>query len=106
MTSRPPRRPPDGSGQGQLFEHLLLFFERLADRAPLLLIVEDVHWADRSTLELLGFLSRNLRRGRILVLVTYRSDELHRRHPLMPFLAEQERNGRVGTGRARPLRPR
>ncbi len=87
---------PDGSGQGQPFEHVLLLLERLADRAPVLLMVEDIHWADRSTLELLGFLGRNLRRGRILVLITYRSDELHRRHPLMRFLVEQERNSRVG----------
>ncbi len=54
-------------------------------------VIEDIHWADRSTLELLGFLARNLREGPIVVLATYRSDELHRRHPLMPFLAEPVR---------------
>src|SRR6266511_1644696 len=58
------------------------------------LVVEDLHWADRSTRNLLGFLVRNLRGGVALVL-TYRSDELHRRHPLRGFLAELERSGRV-----------
>jgi DNA-binding CsgD family transcriptional regulator/tetratricopeptide (TPR) repeat protein len=87
--------PPNSSAQGRLFEHLLLLFERLGTRAPLLVVIEDVHWADRSTLELLGFLARNLRRGPIVVMVSYRSDELHGRHPLLQFLAEQERSGRA-----------
>ncbi len=87
--------PPNSSAQGRLFEHLLLLFERLATQAPLLVVIEDVHWADRSTLELLGFLARNLRQGPIVLVVSYRSDELHRRHPLLPFLAEQERSGRA-----------
>jgi DNA-binding CsgD family transcriptional regulator/tetratricopeptide (TPR) repeat protein len=87
--------PPNSSAQGRLFEHLLFLFERLAARAPLLVVFEDVHWADRSTLELLGFLARNLRRGPIVLVVSYRSDELHRRHPLLPFLTEQERSGRA-----------
>ena len=86
---------PDSSAQGRLFEQLFLFLERLAGQASLVLVIEDVHWADESSLEFLGFLSRNLRRGPILVLVTYRSDELDRRHTLMPFLAEQERSGRA-----------
>jgi DNA-binding CsgD family transcriptional regulator/tetratricopeptide (TPR) repeat protein len=55
---------------------------------------EDLHWADQSTRDLLGFLVRNLRSGVALVL-TYRSDELHRRHPLRPFLAELDRSGRI-----------
>jgi DNA-binding CsgD family transcriptional regulator/tetratricopeptide (TPR) repeat protein len=71
----------------RLFELLLGVLHRLAERAPVLLVVEDLHWADRSTRDLLGFLVRNLRGGAALVL-TYRSDELHRRHPLRPFLAE------------------
>jgi predicted ATPase len=59
-----------------------------------LLVIEDLHWADQSTRDLLGFLIHNLRGGVALVL-TYRSDELHRRHPLRPFLAELDRSGRV-----------
>ena len=87
--------PEDGAlVPGRLFELLLGVLHRLAARGPLLLVVEDLHWADRSTRDLLGFLVRNLRAGVALVL-TYRSDELHRRHPLRPFLAELDRSGRA-----------
>jgi DNA-binding CsgD family transcriptional regulator/tetratricopeptide (TPR) repeat protein len=79
---------------GRMFELLLGVLHGIADRRPLLLTVEDLHWADRSTRDLLGFLVRNLRGGIVLAL-TYRSDEMHRRHPLRPFLAEMERGGRV-----------
>jgi DNA-binding CsgD family transcriptional regulator/tetratricopeptide (TPR) repeat protein len=78
----------------RLFELLLGVLHRLAETGPLLVVVEDLHWADRSTLDLLGFLVRNLRGGVALVL-TYRTDELHRRHPLRPFLAELDRSGRA-----------
>jgi predicted ATPase len=89
------------SGQARLFEAVLALLERLADRSPTMLVVEDLHWADRSTLDLLTFLHRNLQAGLLLVL-TYRTDELHRRHPLRPFLAELDRSGRadrLGVGR-------
>ncbi len=84
-----------GSAQGRLFELLLGVLERLAARTPLALIVEDLHWSDRSTRDLLGFLVRNLRDAAVVMVFTYRSDELHRRHPLLPFLAELQRTGRV-----------
>jgi DNA-binding CsgD family transcriptional regulator/tetratricopeptide (TPR) repeat protein len=84
-----------GSAQGRLFELVLGVLERLGARSPLALIVEDLHWSDRSTRDLLGFLVRNLREARVALVLTYRSDELHRRHPLLPFLAELERSGRV-----------
>jgi predicted ATPase len=82
------------SGQAQLFEAFLAVLERLADRFPTLLVLEDLHWADRSTLDLLAFLHRNLRSGLLLVL-TYRTDELHRGHRLRPFLAGLDRSGRA-----------
>jgi predicted ATPase/DNA-binding CsgD family transcriptional regulator len=78
-------------GTGRLFELVLGVFVRLAAERPLVLIIEDLHWADRSTLDLLVFLVRALRSDRILILATYRSDELHRRHPLRPVLNELER---------------
>jgi DNA-binding CsgD family transcriptional regulator/tetratricopeptide (TPR) repeat protein len=77
---------------GRLLELLLALIERLADRAPTVLVTEDLHWADRSTLDLLSFLDRNLS-GRVLLVGSLRSDELHRRHPLRPVLAELERAG-------------
>ena len=83
-------RDPD-MARARLFELLLALLEALAGQAPLVLVVEDVHWADRSTRDLLGFLARNLRQADVLLLVTFRSDELHRTHPLRSLLAELDR---------------
>ena len=77
--------------QSRLFEALLGALDRLARDAPVVLIVEDVHWADRSTRDFLSFLGRNLADERVLVALSYRPDELHRRHPLRPLLAVLER---------------
>jgi ATP/maltotriose-dependent transcriptional regulator MalT len=77
--------------QALLFEQLLGVLARLGQRAPLVLVVEDLHWADPSTRQLLAFLVRNARDERLLVVGTYRTEELHRRHPLRPFLAEADR---------------
>ena len=83
------------AGQGRLFELLLGVVERLAAAAPLLWVLEDLHWADRSTRDLLAYLATALRSGRVLVVATFRSDELHRRHPLRGLLGELARNRRV-----------
>lgn len=79
--------------QTRLFEHLLAAFTRLGERVPTVIVVEDLHWADRSTLDLLVFLARNLRDARVVLVGTYRSDDLHRRHPLRPVVVELERSG-------------
>ena len=81
--------------QTRVFEGLLTLFGRLAEQGPVMLIVEDLHWADRSTRDVLDFLARSLGPDRVLIVATYRSDELHRRHPLRPWLAEMERLPRV-----------
>ena len=78
--------------QASVFEALLALLEGLADERPLLLVIEDLHWADSSTRSFLSFLSRTLCGERIVVVGTYRSDELHRRHPLRPLLAELTRD--------------
>ncbi len=83
------------SGQLQLFEALLELLDLLSAQRPLLLVIEDAHWADRSTRGFIAFLSRALSNERILALITYRSDELHRRHPLRPLLAELDRSDHV-----------
>ena len=80
---------------GRLFELFLRLLSHLASADPLVLVLEDVHWSDRSTRDLLAFLARNLRGERVLLIATYRSDELYRGHPLRAFLAELERNRRV-----------
>jgi DNA-binding CsgD family transcriptional regulator/tetratricopeptide (TPR) repeat protein len=88
-------RPADEVSRARLFEFILAMLGRLAADTPLVLEIEDLHWADRSTRDLLRFLARNLRRGPIVIVATFRTDELHRRHPLVPFLAELGRLPRV-----------
>jgi DNA-binding CsgD family transcriptional regulator/tetratricopeptide (TPR) repeat protein len=81
----------DPLAQARLFEALLGLFVRASQAAPVVLVIEDVHWADPSTRGFLSFLVRNIGTERLLLVATYRSDELHRRHPLRQFLAEVER---------------
>lgn len=87
-----PRRPSD---REQLFEAVYRVLAGLAVRQPVLLIVEDVHWVDPSSRDLLSFVVHNARRDRLVAVVTYRPDELYRGHPLRPFVAELERSGRA-----------
>jgi DNA-binding CsgD family transcriptional regulator/tetratricopeptide (TPR) repeat protein len=89
-----PSGPPDHTAQARLFELLLGLLGRLGEQAPLVLVVEDLHWADRSTRDLLAFLVRNLRRERLLLVVTYRNDEPGQER-LGPYLAELDRHGPV-----------
>src|SRR5215469_696544 len=72
----------------QLFGAVLGLLSELAETSPVLLVLEDLHWADRSTRDLVTFLSRMLHRERVAVIGSYRSDDLHRRHPLRPVIAE------------------
>ncbi len=75
--------------RARLFEQMLALLERLAESGPVVLLIEDAHWADRSTRDLLAFLvSRQQILDGVLIIVTYRSDEMHRTHPVRPLLAE------------------
>ncbi|WP_243083382.1 helix-turn-helix transcriptional regulator [Streptomyces sp. 891-h] len=78
-------------GRARLFEATAQLLERLAADRTLVVALEDLQWADRSTRELLGYLFRSVRACRLVLLATYRTDDIHRRHPLRPFLAEQDR---------------
>jgi DNA-binding CsgD family transcriptional regulator len=90
-----PKPGPAGSAaQARLFELLLGLLGRLSEQTPIALVVEDLHWSDQSTRDLLAFLVRNLRQNRVLVVVTYRSDEPHS-DQLGPWLAELDRGGPV-----------
>ncbi|MFE2052376.1 AAA family ATPase [Streptomyces sp. NPDC059459] len=96
----------------RLFEGVAALLTELAEIAPLLLVLEDLHWADQSSRDLLRFL---LSRGvlhrpaggapghRLAVLASYRADDLHRRHPLRPLLAELVRLPAVERLELRPL---
>ncbi|MEU1117986.1 MULTISPECIES: AAA family ATPase [unclassified Streptomyces] len=81
----------EADGRARLFELTARLLERIAADRTLILALEDLHWADRSTRELLSYLLRALTDSRLLIVVTYRADDLHRRHPLRPALAEYER---------------
>ncbi len=85
-----PRSEP--AAQSQVFEGLLALLEALGEQGPVLLVIEDLHWADSSTRSFLSFLARTLCGEALLVVGTYRSDELHRRHPLRPLLADLGRD--------------
>jgi DNA-binding CsgD family transcriptional regulator len=78
-----------------VFMPVLELLREAADSAPVLLAVDDVHWADRSTLDLLTFLLARLRDERIALVATFRSDELDRRAELRDFVAEAGRRPNV-----------
>jgi DNA-binding NarL/FixJ family response regulator len=81
-----------GEARARLFEEVLSALDHLAGHSPVVLVIEDAHWADRSSRDLLTFLIGNQRAiSGLLIIVTFRSDELHRTHPLRPMLAALDR---------------
>jgi class 3 adenylate cyclase/tetratricopeptide (TPR) repeat protein len=89
----------------RLFEALLAVLLDAAGPRGLLLVLEDLHWADPSTRELLDYLARRLRTSRVLILATYRTDELHRKHPLLPVVQAWKRSGQASVIELAPLTP-
>ena len=81
-------QPSEGLDQLQVFDAVRALLVGRAGRSPVVVLLEDLHWADHATRDLVAFLARTLRTGRVMLVVSYRSDELHRRHPLRPLLAE------------------
>ena len=79
---------PVDDGRLQLFESVAGLICELAAAGPLLIVLEDVHWADRSSRDLLRYLLARLVDDPVVLVASYRSDDLHRRHPLRPLLAE------------------
>ncbi|MGW2967678.1 helix-turn-helix transcriptional regulator [Streptomyces mirabilis] len=110
-----------GSGSGtdtdtgsrlRLFEGVAGLLADAADITPLLLVLEDLHWADQSSRDLLRFLlSRGVLQNptpgspthHLALFASYRSDDLHRRHPLRPLLAELARLPSVDRLELRPM---
>ncbi|HEX5407335.1 MAG TPA: AAA family ATPase [Pseudonocardiaceae bacterium] len=80
--------PERDLGQLQLFDALFSLLADLSADRCVVLVIEDLHWADSSTRDLLSFLVSRLRNQRLLIVGSYRADDLHRRHPLRPLLAE------------------
>ena len=82
----PEPSPDPGQAKLRLFESIVSLLALPARDRTVLLVIEDVHWADASTRELLDYLARRLTDLPSLIVVTYRTDELHRRHPFLPTL--------------------
>ncbi|MFD6097779.1 AAA family ATPase [Nocardiopsis flavescens] len=93
----------DGTGRARLFESVLTLLEERAGRGGLLAVVEDLHWADASTRDLLVFLLRNLGGAPVHLVVSVRTDDLHRTHPLRRLLPGIERLPRVSRLDVGPL---
>ena len=88
----------------RFFEAVTSLFQLASNTAGgLVLIVEDIHWSDASTRELLDYIVRRLPRAGWMFVGTYRTDEIHRRHPLLPLLNGWERGRLVDTVEVKPL---
>jgi tetratricopeptide (TPR) repeat protein len=85
-----PRLDPE-SEQHRLFEHMVTFCKALAEQAPLLLVVDDVHWADSGTLAMLHHLIRRVSRQPVMVMGAYREVELREARPFNEMLLELNR---------------
>jgi predicted ATPase len=83
------------AGQSLVFGQLLETLEAVASRELLVMVLEDLHWADRSTLDLLALRSQTARAAGCLIVATYRSDELDPGHPLRPLVAELQRSAQT-----------
>ena len=75
----------------RLFDSITTFLKNAAQTQPLMLVLDDLHWADKSSLLLLQFLAREMAASRLLVVGTYRDVELSRQHPLSETLAQLSR---------------
>jgi len=99
----PEERELDRASQARMFELVLGVLERITRERPLVVVVEDLHWADRSSLELLGFLARALRDDPVLLLLTTRTDATSSGANVLTFLAELEREEHVERLELRPF---
>src|SRR6202162_2141856 len=103
------RPAPAGSDAPQaklrLFESILLLLRDAARSNALLLILEDLQWADPATRELLDYATRRLRSTNVLVLATYRTDEMHRKHALLPTIEGWRRSGQAQLIELKALSP-
>ena len=89
----------------RMFESVVTLLEQWARERGLLLVLDDVHWADSSTRHLLDYLARRLGRRRVMLLATYRSDELDRLHPLTRTVQVWQRAGLAETVTVEAMTP-
>lgn len=91
----PTRADPD-TERYALFDALVALLETASTQAPVVLVLDDLHWAAKSTLLLLRHLLRFGDRARLQIVGTYRSTDLDRSHPLAAMLADLHRDGTAG----------
>ncbi|WP_308220330.1 helix-turn-helix transcriptional regulator [Pimelobacter simplex] len=89
--------------RGDTFGAVQAMLEAAAAEAPVLLVVEDLHWADQSTRDMLGYLFTRTFEQPVAIVASYRSDDLHRRHPLRRQVAEWSRLPQVARLPLAPL---
>jgi len=94
---------PDRFAQARVFEAIVLLLGALGREAPLLVVLEDVHWVDRSTREFVRFLVRGLRRERLAVAISFRTGELGSTDPVREMLADLQYHERVTLAELAPL---
>ena len=87
----PSPQVPQEQERYRLFEAVTNFLSRVAEDQPLLMILDDLHWADKPSLLLLQHLARRLKGNRLVIFGTYRDVDLDRRHPLSEILAQLRR---------------
>jgi hypothetical protein len=92
-------------GRAATFVRLREMLVDAAGERDVVVVIDDLHWADRSTLDVVSFLARRLAGTGVLLVLAYRSDELSRRHPLKPVLAELVRHATLDHLRLEPLSP-
>ena len=96
---KPPPAVEPEAARFRLFDSIATFLKSVAQSQPLMLVLDDIHWADRPSLLLLQFLARELapvHSGRLLVVGCYRDMELSRQHPLSETLAQLSRSASGG----------
>jgi class 3 adenylate cyclase len=86
----PPSLEPE-QARFRLFDSITTFLKNASQSGPIMVVVDDMHWADKTSLLLLQFLAKELRGSRLMVLGTYRDVELRRQHPLAQTLGELNR---------------
>ncbi|MFD3686369.1 AAA family ATPase [Nocardiopsis sp. NPDC058631] len=96
----PAQRPEN---RGVLFDQVLRLLDQVTGDTGVTLVLEDLHWSDHATRDLLVFLVRNLDLPGVQIIATYRSDDLHRSHPLRRLLPELRRAPGVEPLRLGPL---
>lgn len=96
-------QPPPAESKQQYFKAIVDRFDEIASRKALVVVIEDLHWADAATLDLLEYLGSRVRRMRILVVASFRPGDLHAGHPAATGIPKISRHAQAGRIDLEPL---